>query len=381
MSAFWRRVVLTALATGTLCLSVAGFADPAAQAVITPGGFGGHQLASPSAAPLAGSPGTAGAPPRQLFVPDLIAAAPGGITSARLARIAKLGGVMAVLPLAGGRVAVNGQAADVLGVSPQAFRAWTPPRTAASAAVWSDLSRGELVSTEAAVGQFGLAAGHAYQVTGAISEPIPFGTATALSVRGVDAVVNLARSAQLGLAANFAVLINAPGADLITLKAQVRSVIGAGGQVVNLVSYQKVAPASLPVEENVPGGTPATFLELYQESAARYCPGLSWTVLAAINEIESGDGANDGPSTAGALGPMQFLPSTWAGWGIDGWGQLGPPDIMDALDAVPSAARLLCADGGGNPATLRSAIFDYNHATWYVNEVLALAGEYARDYP
>ena len=53
---------------------------------------------------------------------------------------------------------------------------------------------------------------------------------------------------------------------------------------------------------------------------------------------------------------------------------------MDPFDAVPSAARLLCAAGGGTPAGLRGAIFAYNHATWYVNEVLALAQEYARDY-
>jgi hypothetical protein len=381
MSAFWRRAVLTTAATVALCLSVAGLADPAAQAVITPGGFGGYPAAAPAPARIAGSPGSPGAPPRQLFVPDLIAAAPGGITSAQLARIGRLGGVLAVLPLDGGKVTVNGQAADVLGVSPQAFRAWAPPGTAASAAVWTDLSQGELVSTRVAASDLGLVAGNAYQVTGAVREPIPFGTAAELSVRGADAVVDLARSAQLGLAKNFAVLINAPGADLITLMAEVRSVIGAGGHVVNLVSYQKVKPANLPVDANVPAGTPATFLELYQESAAQYCPGLSWTVLAAINEIESGDGANNGPSTAGALGPMQFLPSTWAVWGIDGWGPPGPPDIMNALAAVPSAARLLCADGGGNPAMLRSAIFGYNHATWYVNEVLALAAEYAQDYP
>jgi membrane-bound lytic murein transglycosylase B len=53
---------------------------------------------------------------------------------------------------------------------------------------------------------------------------------------------------------------------------------------------------------------------------------------------------------------------------------------MNPLDAVPSAARMLCADGAGNPATLRNAIFDYNHATWYVDEVLALASEYAQGY-
>ena len=78
---------------------------------------------------------------------------------------------------------------------------------------------------------------------------------------------------------------------------------------------------------------------------------------------------------------MQFLPSTWKVWGTDGFGQTGPPDIMNPYDAVPAAARLLCADGaaaGGR--ALASAIFDYNHASWYVSEVLALAAQYAADY-
>jgi membrane-bound lytic murein transglycosylase B len=83
------------------------------------------------------------------------------------------------------------------------------------------------------------------------------------------------------------------------------------------------------------------------------------------------------------MGPMQFLPSTWAVWGISGFGRTGPPDIMNAYDAVPSAARMLCADGAsqGTATGLRAAVFAYNHATWYVNEVLALAAEYAKDYP
>jgi hypothetical protein len=123
---------------------------------------------------------------------------------------------------------------------------------------------------------------------------------------------------------------------------------------------------------------PANWLDLFKESAAQYCPGLSWTVLAAIAQIESGDGANDGPSSAGAEGPMQFLPSTWAEWGITGFGPDGPPNIQNPLDAVPSAARLLCAAGGGTSAGLDGAIFAYNHATWYVDEVLALASEYGQ---
>ena len=104
-------------------------------------------------------------------------------------------------------------------------------------------------------------------------------------------------------------------------------------------------------------------------------------MLAAIGEIESGNGANVGPSSAGALGPMQFLPSTWAIWGIDAFGETGAPNIMDPLDAVPSAARMLCADGAGNGGpSLARAIFDYNHAGWYVTEVLDLAAQYAREY-
>jgi membrane-bound lytic murein transglycosylase B len=104
-------------------------------------------------------------------------------------------------------------------------------------------------------------------------------------------------------------------------------------------------------------------------------------VLAAIGQIESADGTNVGPSSAGALGPMQFLPSTWAHWGVDAFGQTGPPNVMNPYDAVPSAARLLCADGAAaGGSSLSHAIFDYNHANWYVSEVLALAAEYAADY-
>ena len=374
-----------AAAAAAACLSLAGFVIPSAFGAMTPGAHGGSSRvfaaagASARASGSQGPEGPAGGPPRQLFVPDLIAAVPGGITPAQLTRIAKLGGVRAVLPVDGGNVTVNGRGANVLGVSPQAFRPWTPLSTAGSAAVWSDLSQGKLVSTAAAARKLHLSAGDSYQVSAATDEQVPFGGPTALSIPGADAVVNLTQSAQLGLARNFAVLINAPEADLATLKNQVQSVVGKGGQVVNLVSYSLATAGNLPVASYVPAGAPADYLELFKRSAATYCPGMSWTVLAAIAEIESGDGANEGPSSAGAEGPMQFLPSTWAMWGTDGFGQTGTPDIWNPLDAIPSAARLLCASGGGSTAGLSGAIFSYNHATWYVNEVLALAGEYAQN--
>jgi Transglycosylase SLT domain len=173
-----------------------------------------------------------------------------------------------------------------------------------------------------------------------------------------------------------AALISAPGVSMARLQHAVTRVLGASARMESLRGQQ------LPVSGTPSGGqVPTTYIQLFKESAARYCPGLSWTVLAAIGQIESNDGQNMGPSTAGALGPMQFLPSTWARWGIDGFGQTGPPDIMNPYDAVPSAARLLCAMGAaGGGRSLYNAIFGYNHADWYVREVLGLAARYAADY-
>ena len=75
---------------------------------------------------------------------------------------------------------------------------------------------------------------------------------------------------------------------------------------------------------------------------------------------------------------MQFLPSTWAYAGVDGDGD-GKADIMDPYDAVPAAALYLCRDGAGRGGSaLYGAIYAYNHADWYVREVLALAARYGQ---
>jgi hypothetical protein len=323
--------------------------------------------------------GVLGPAPDRLVVPDLVASVPGGFTAAQLARIAALGGVRAVLPVDGGQVRTDGRPASVLGVSPRALRSWAPPATAADVGIWTALASGDLIATQAGGRRLALTPGTVSQVSGAATVPVIVAATARLGLPGVDGVVDVQRAAQLGLAANVAVLINAPGADLPALMQQVRSVTGPAGRVANLVPV--AATAELPVVTAVPAGTPTNYLTLYQASAADYCPGLSWTVLAAIGQVESGHGANDGPSSAGALGPMQFLPSTWAVWGTTGFGRTGPPDIMNPLDAVPSAARLLCAAGAAaGGASLAAAIYAYNHAAWYVSEVLTLAREYAQEY-
>jgi Transglycosylase SLT domain len=376
----WRRPFPAAVFACAFTLSIAAARTAAAAPVPVPAPAAPPigVLPAPSASPGSAALAKSSSLPRQLIVPDLLAVVPAGLTPGRLASIRKLSGVRSVLAIDGGEIKVDGKTASVIGVPAQPFRSWSPPATAADNAVWADLSSGKLITTRAEQRALTLKAGTAYPVTAATTKQVPFGAATVLSVPGIDAVVDSKLSASLGLVRNVGALINAPAADLSKLISQVRAVTGAGSKVVNLVPV--VTATKLPVAASVPAGKPANYLELYQESAARYCPRLSWTVLAAIGEIESGDGANNGPSTAGALGPMQFMPATWAAWGIDGFGETGTPNIMDPLDAVPSAARMLCADGAGSASSLRAAIFDYNHADWYVSEVLALATEYAQAY-
>jgi Transglycosylase SLT domain len=322
-------------------------------------------------------------PLHQVVLPDVFAVAPGAVTAAELAKLAKLRYVRSVIAVDGGEVKVNGRAVSVIGVNPGQFRSWTPPQTAARQRIWTALSHGQFVTAGAAGRRLHLRAGKSYRIAGARQPTLTFGgSAATIGIPRVGAIVNTATSRQLGLVRQIGVLISAPGASLARLDAKVRSIFGRKSQFLSLRPARHAARQSrLPVDGRISGGRPPSYLALFRDSAALYCPGLPWSVLAAIGQIESGDGQNVGPSSAGALGPMQFMPSTWAVWGIDGFGDTGPPDIMNPFDAVPSAAEYLCAAGGaGGGAALSRAIFAYNHAQWYVNEVLALAHEYAQEY-
>jgi hypothetical protein len=116
---------------------------------------------------------------------------------------------------------------------------------------------------------------------------------------------------------------------------------------------------------------PPFLLPIYQTCGTRY--GIPWQVLAAINRIETGFGTNLNTSSAGALGWMQFLPSSWRTYGVDEDGN-GRRDPYDPADAICAAARYLRAAGGSTD--LPRAIFAYNHASWYVDQVLLYAGQY-----
>jgi hypothetical protein len=135
------------------------------------------------------------------------------------------------------------------------------------------------------------------------------------------------------------------------------------------IAGEDVAPSDKALEE-----IPADLLPIYQ-SAAQTCDGLDWTVLAAIHKIETNFGRSEISSSKGALGPMQFMPSTWRSYGSDGDGD-GLADINNVTDAIFSASYLLCANGAGDPAHLSDAIWNYNHSDRYVAEVLDLATSY-----
>jgi hypothetical protein len=130
-------------------------------------------------------------------------------------------------------------------------------------------------------------------------------------------------------------------------------------------------PAPLTPTACGPVAIPAYLGPIYQAAAQAYDLGPAGpSILAAINEIESGFGQNMGPSSAGAVGWMQFMPSTWAEYGVDA-DHDGTKDPNNPNDAIFAAARYLRA--AGMPADPEGAVFAYNHADWYVAEVMARA--------
>ncbi|MGN6663590.1 MAG: lytic murein transglycosylase [Solirubrobacterales bacterium] len=118
---------------------------------------------------------------------------------------------------------------------------------------------------------------------------------------------------------------------------------------------------------------PPFLLPIYQACGTEY--GIPWEVLASINKIETAFGTNLNVSSAGAVGWMQFLPASWEQFGLDANGD-GKKDPYNPVDAICAAAHYLKLAGGDHD--LYKAIFAYNHADWYVQEVLLYARAYGR---
>jgi cell wall-associated NlpC family hydrolase len=171
--------------------------------------------------------------------------------------------------------------------------------------------------------------------------------------------------------------VAAGAAGLVLLVAVLAA--GAGAGIASLLGGGTTTPSS-----TATGQIPATMLTLYQEAAAT-CPGLPWTVLAAIGTVESANGTStlpgvkSGQNAAGAMGPLQMLGPTFAAYDQPvPPGGANPPSPYDPVDAVYAAARDLCANGAANGANLPASVYAYNHSQSYVAEVFALASSYSQ---
>jgi hypothetical protein len=143
-------------------------------------------------------------------------------------------------------------------------------------------------------------------------------------------------------------------------------------------------PRQVPPSGAARADIPSGYLALYR-TAARRCPGLSWSVLAAVGKVESDHGRSrlpgvrSGWNAAGAAGPMQFgigvgrAGNAWARDGRDFDGD-GRRSVYDPGDAIPAAANYLCAHGA--PRRLDRALYAYNHSWSYVAKVKAIAARY-----
>ncbi|MBA2360564.1 MAG: lytic transglycosylase domain-containing protein [Actinobacteria bacterium] len=149
------------------------------------------------------------------------------------------------------------------------------------------------------------------------------------------------------------------------LRANARDVLTARRSLVRLTP-----PTKRPLSDFRTGrAEPAErLLGYYREAQRRFR--VPWQVLAAANFVETAFGKVRSPSTAGAQGPMQFLPATWRAYGLDG-------DIYDPRDSILGAANYLRASGA--PRNLGRALYAYNHSKLYVDAVLAYARVMRRD--
>jgi membrane-bound lytic murein transglycosylase B len=127
-------------------------------------------------------------------------------------------------------------------------------------------------------------------------------------------------------------------------------------------------PQPLTAFKTGPARPAGQLLGFYREAQRRF--GVSWRVLAAVNLVESAFGRMRNHSTAGAQGPMQFIPATWAAYGMGG-------NVRDPHDAILGAANYLHANGA--PRDYATALYHYNPSALYVSAVLEYAGRIRRD--
>lgn len=163
-------------------------------------------------------------------------------------------------------------------------------------------------------------------------------------------------------------VVSIAAATVVGLPLALVSVFAAGSGGSAAAASEPAPPSSAALS-----GIPPTYLALYQ-AAAGTCPGLPWAVLAGVGEVASDHGRNIPPGN-GSVGPMQFDPTVFATYGVDG-NDDGVTDATEPADAVYSMANLLCDNGAKNGADIEGALNAYIHWPGYVQHVLQWANTY-----
>jgi hypothetical protein len=311
---------------------------------------------------------------RRLYSPDVIVYLSKPFTRPELRRVDAIPGVRGVTVLDLGRVQTPAAFITLAGVNPSGFRAFTPRLTAISTLLWEAVAQGEVALSFGELRKLRADFGRPLSIRSVRTTTLRLGAFASLGIAGVDGVVSHDVAMKLGLRPARAILVSAPSLSIDSLRYDLHAILGPYPRT-NVVTLRPQPFDQLLISQLAVRTIPSAYLLLYRE-AATTCPGLPWTVLAGIGAVETGHGANDHVSSAGAEGPMQFLPSTWAVYGISVHpGQR--PNIWDPADAIFSAARYLCYAGAGRGGqSLDYAIYAYNHAWWYVRDVLDYALAY-----
>jgi hypothetical protein len=261
-----------------------------------------------------------------------------------------------------------GAARSVLGA-----RVLRNPRVAIYAGGRSDIARGRVDPRVLAVLLYLAQAEGSVAVSSLVSDHVPPGNGREPSAHAFGVAVDLRAVAGRPVLGHQGV----PGPvertirELLLLPHEVRpleviSLLGLGGPSVALADHDRFVHVGFDPTVAPDGNGNLPFL--WRTAGAAY--GVPWQVLAAVNEIETGNGEFLHVSSAGALGWMQFMPGTWLQYGLDADGN-GTADPWNPTDAIFAAARYLAAAGAGSD--LSRAIWAYNHAQWYVDDVLARA--------